>query len=153
MTQENSNTTVDDLYASFDMDEDAETRGIPVNYGKFVVTIARVGGSNDLYRKVFERESKPVQSALEMGGLSEHESRQLLFRVFARSVVKNWQFRENGTLLTGFGRDAKGEVVEFNEQNLIAIWTKRYELFLQIKRDAETRELYQSRARESVAKN
>jgi hypothetical protein len=153
MTQENSNTTVDDLYSSFDMDEDSEVRGIPVNYGKFVVTIARVGGSNDLYRKVFERESKPVQAALEMGGLSEAESRQLLFRVFARSVVKNWQFRENGALLTGFGRDAKGEVVEFNEQNLIAIWTKRYELFLQIKRDAETRELYQSRVRESVAKN
>ena len=39
MTQENS---IDDIYSAFDMDEDAETRGIPVNYGKFVVTIARI---------------------------------------------------------------------------------------------------------------
>ena len=37
MTQENSSTSIDDLYAQFDMDEDAEVLGIPVNYGKFVV--------------------------------------------------------------------------------------------------------------------
>lgn len=151
MSQENN--SIDDLYSAFDMDEDLEVRGVPVNYGRFVVTIARVGGSNDQYRSVFERESKPVATALELGQLPEKEARQLLYRVFARAVVKNWQFREDGALLTGFGRDAKGEVVEFNEKNLIALFTKRHELFLQIKRDAETRELYQSRVQEEVAKN
>jgi len=147
------NNSIDDIYEAFDMDEDAETRGVPVNYGKFVVTIARVGGSNDLYRTTFERESKPVATALELGQLPEHEARQLLYRVYARSIVKNWQFRENGALLVGFGRDKSGEVVEFNEKNLIALWTKRHELFLQIKKDADTRELYQSRNREAAAKN
>lgn len=151
MSQENS--SIDDIYEAFDMDEDAETRGVPVNYGKFVVTIARTGGSNDLYRTTFERESKPVATALELGQLPEAEARQLLYRVYVRSVVKNWQFRENGTLLTGLGRLKDGTVLEFNEQNVIALWTKRHELFLQIKKDADTRELYQSREREAVAKN
>lgn len=151
MSQENS--SIDDLYSAFDMDEDAETRGVPVNYGKFVVTIARTGGSNDLYRTTFERESKPVATALELGQLPEAEARQLLYRVYVRSVVKNWQFRENGQLLTGLGRLANGEVLEFNEQNVIALWTKRHELFLQIKKDADTRELYQTRERETIAKN
>lgn len=153
MSQESNSSTFDDLYEAFDMDEDAEVRGIPVNYGKFVVTLARVGGSNDLYRTTFERESKPVQTALELGQLPEKEARQLLYRVFARAVVKNWQFREDGRLVTGLGRLANGEVVEFNEANIVALWTKRHELFLQIKKDAETRELYQSRVREDVAKN
>lgn len=151
MSQENS--SIDDLYSAFDMDEDAEQRGVPVNYGKFVVTIARTGGSNDLYRTTFERESKPVATALELNQLPEAEARQLLYRVYARAVVKNWQFRENGQLLNGFGRNKSGEVVEFNEQNLIALWTKKHELFLQIKKDADTRELYQTRETEAVAKN
>lgn len=151
MSQENS--SIDDLYSAFDMDEDAEVRGVPVNYGKFVVTIARTGGSNDLYRTTFERESKPVATALELGQLPEQEARQLLYRVYVRSVVKNWQFREDGKLLVGLGRDKDGNVIEFNEQNLIALWTKRHELFLRIKADADTRELYQSREREAVAKN
>ncbi len=162
MSQEKPSSSMADMYAAFDMDEDAETRGVPVNFGRFVVTLARVGGGNDLYRKTFEQESKPVATALELGELPEGEARQLLYRVFARAVVKNWQFRESTwdadgkeqrNLLTGFGRDAKGEVVEFNEANLIALWTQKHELFLRIKEAAEMRELYQVRNRESVAKN
>lgn len=147
------NSTFDDLYAAFDMDEDAETRGLPVNYGRFVVTLARVGGSNDLYRKVFEQESKPVATALQLGELPDSEARQLFYRVYARSIVKNWQFREDGKLVNGLGRTSDGEVIEFSEANVIALWTAKHELFLQIQKDAEQRELYQSRNQETVAKN
>lgn len=145
---------IDDLYAGFETDQDSEKNGVPTNYGKFVIDIARAGGSNDLYRTTFEAVMKPFGRAFDLNEVPEADSRVAFVRIYARSIIKRWRFRSSdGTLVQGLGRDKDGNILAPTEENLLKLFAKRWDLFLKIKTDAETMELFQASSLESAAGN
>lgn len=162
MEDQKTSTDIDDLYAQFTTDSDLERRGVAVNYGRFVVDVARSGGSNQDFHRQHELIFKDVLTALQLGELPEEDARERIYTVFARSVVRRWRFYESTTsedgtptrvLVDGLGRGKDGKVVPLTEQNLKALFTKSHDLYVRIRKDSESLELFQVQGREIVAKN
>lgn len=152
MTDKRS-TEIDDLYSAFETDANLEKKGVPCNYGRIVIDISRAGGSNQDYVNTFEQVFKDVKTALELGELPEEDARARFYTVYARSIIRRWRFRDaDGTLVEGLGRK-NGEIVPVTEAGMIEIMSKRHDLFVRIRKDAETMELFQNQAKEAIAKN
>lgn len=105
------------LYKLFKTDEKSEQEGITVEYmveadqPPVRIRIARAGGSNSRYARVFEAKVKPYRRQLAAGTLDEQTSRRLYAEVYADSVVLGW---ENLT-------DDKDQPIPFNRENCVKI--------------------------------
>lgn len=101
-----------------------EAEGVWFEYddGEFEVLLGRAGGANQKFKQAMERLSKPIRRALENDMVSNDRAERLLREVYAESVILGWRIRNgDGNLVDGKMRDASGNVVPFNSENVLAL--------------------------------
>lgn len=88
----------------FATDEDAEKKGIIIDYGDFQVRIRRSGGANKDFEKVLNRLTRPHRRAIQTDSIDPALADAISQEVFARTVVVDWEGHldddENGNPIT-----------------------------------------------------
>lgn len=146
--------------ALFDRETDPakERDGVPLDFGDFRVTLRRQGGANDAYEVELEKEIKPHRAALRAGVFKKSREEEIVFRVFARTVVVRWETLSStlpGGTAEGFvdGIDFRGKLLPCNEENLVALFKALPSVFLDLREAARGEQLFRLARQEDDAKN
>lgn len=149
------------LYAAFQSDKDLEKKGIDLQYGTttrgtvvingeetpkqvpVIFTIARAGGHNARFDKVFEHKTKPYKRMIQTDSLDPELGKTLMRETYAETVVLGWQNVQ--------GSD--GEFLEFTQANVIQILTDLPDLFVDIQVQANKQALFRVVVVEEDVKN
>lgn len=137
------------LYSQFKTDERKEVEGVIVNYGKnskgenIDFVIARAGGANAKFASVAEKVMKPYRRQLNNESIDLTTVQNLMKKVYARSVVIGWSGVE----------DENNNPLEFNEANVIKVFTDLPDLFDDIRGLAEKQAMFRLQALEDESKN
>lgn len=75
------------IYQTFSTDPKLETNGILVEYDDLRFLLARAGGSNAKFRKVFQAKAKPYRYKIENELLSEDVANRMLAEAYAEAVI------------------------------------------------------------------
>ena len=135
---------------------DEEKNGVCVPFEGFRVTIARAGGSNKQYDKTLQRVSKPWKRLIDSDRLSNDKGIEILKEVYAQCIIKHWDtLQEDGSYKPGIESDdcEEGELLPVNKETILATLNKYNDVFLDIKKEAESANLYRAEVKEAEAKN
>ena len=147
------------MYSSFKRNDRMEQEGIQIPYGGFKVTIARAGGANKKFIKIMEQKSHPHRRAIATETLDENLATELLYEAYAEGIVLDWFTETKDEDGEGTGEYVQGiegpdgEIMKFNQENVIATFHALPELFLEIKGQAETAGLFKASNLAEDAKN
>ena len=149
------------MYGQFKADQDLETAGITLDYGEFRIKVARAGGSNTKFSKVFEKYSRPYRRSIQLETITEEQSNEIMYMAFADAVVLDWEVRQktedkNGNEKIVWKRGieaADGSVIAFNRENVIATFIALPDLFTDIYEQANKLALFRETIREDDAGN
>ena len=139
----------DSLYAMFETDKQAEQEvGIVLNYGSAgKIRVARAGGTNQRYIKALEERMRPYRINARNGkvelNVDDATASKLLVEVFADAVVLDWE---------GI-RDRNGDLMEFNHENVVKLFTDLPELFSDVMEQASKLDNFLLESTESDAGN
>ncbi len=132
------------LYDMYETDPDMETGGIILNYGDGQrIKVARAGGANVQFGKSLERTMRPYRKQLDNGTLADDIANELFIRVFAETVVKDWE---------GI-TDKEGTPLKFSIENCVKIFTDLPDLFADVREASNTISNYKSDMVEEDVKN
>lgn len=150
--------TLKKIIAGYKTDKNKESNGVERKYcnGNLAFTIGRAGGGNDKYFKAMQKEWKPVQRIADLGELSNEKATEVYWSVYAEAIIFGAKFLDDdGTWKVGLGYEdeASGYAVQATKENLVALFRDAPELFLEIRMDAENRELFLLQDAEDDAKN
>lgn len=110
-------------YSKFKTNISAETEGAWFDLGEAGrFKIARSGGNNREYLKIFNRRAKPHKQLIDAGKLGEDENTKFMTEVFAEANLKGW----DGVT------DENGEVLAYSFENAVKLLTDLPDLFLQL---------------------
>ena len=146
------------MYDQFETDTSLETQGIWIDYGDFRVLIARAGGSNKRYLSYTETKTKPFRRAIQAGTMTEERSRSLLYDIYAKTIILDWQISEGvddeGNTIWKKGIHAKdGGILEVNVENVMQTFRNLPSLFQDLQQAAEGISLFRKEEMEADAKN
>jgi hypothetical protein len=141
------------MYSQFKTDSQLEKTGICVDYGTFRITLARAGGSNLKFQKVYEFLTKPYRRLIEQDNLPIEIDRQISRTLYARAVIQNWEIKlEDETWKQGIeGED--GSLLEYTEDNVVMTLEKLPDLLADIQRQANRSALFKASELEEDSKN
>lgn len=138
------------IYELFDRDTEIERQGIEVDYGNARFLIARAGGTNVKFRKVFEAKSKPYRRQIQANMLADEVATRILAETYAEAVILRVDAKpregdedyyddvtEDGWV-PGHIPTRSGELVEDNEKNRVKLLIELEELFLDLQNMAST---------------
>ncbi len=137
------------LYKIFRTDEAAEREGVWLEYatadGKppARIKIARAGGSNARYGRVFEAKTKPYRRQMQLGTLDDKTSERLYAELYAETVVLAWENVE----------DEQGAKLPFTRENVVKILTDLPELFADVRLQANRLAPFRAVEREADSGN
>lgn len=120
------------LYSAFKTDENIERLGIVLDYGSFRIRVARAGGSNKRFARVFEQKLKPVRQALKADQLQEEIGDRILAEVYADAVILDWETLIDGEFKKGIEAE-DGSLLPFNVKNVQETLQNLPELFTDIR--------------------
>jgi hypothetical protein len=141
------------MYSTFKTDDKAEQEGILLEYDGFRVTVARAGGANKRFKRVLEELARPSQRLIANDAFSNDQADDLLKRVYAKTVVKNWETKVDGEWKRGIENPDGGELLPVNETNVLATFDALPDLYLDIRDQAQKSALFRVALREEAAKN
>ena len=75
------------IYKTFETDKNIEQEGIEVDYGDTRFVLARAGGANNRFKKVFQAKTKPYRRQIETDTLSESVARKMLAEAYAEAII------------------------------------------------------------------
>jgi len=87
------------LYDLFKMDADLEREGITINYGSIKFLLARAGGSNTAFKKLFQAKAKKYRHQIDNKTMSDDAAELLMAQSYAEAIILGWWSRkedENG---------------------------------------------------------
>lgn len=132
------------LYKQFKTDEKLEKQGLTLNFGEGVsIRVARAGGSNDRYMKRMEALTKPYRRQIASETADNKVLEKVVLEVFCETVVLGWE----GVT------DENGNVLAFNKENAIKLFTDLPDLFAEVKEQASKSALFRLSLNEEDAKN
>lgn len=140
------------MYDIFATDPKSEVEGILLDYGTFRVTIARAGGANKRFARELERETKPHQKALQTNSMPDGQADVLLKRVYAKTVVLNWEVKDGDGWKQGI-ESPEGGLVPFTVDNVLKVFEDLPDLYIDIRDSAQSASLYRRSLREAAAGN
>lgn len=152
------------LFAQFETDKNIETGGILINYGAVRFRIARAGGSNRKYGKVFKEESKPFKRQIDNDQISDENSDRLVATCYAKAVILGWESNDGTEDAPNWvptftipadkkaGR-AEDEVLDFNVTNVVRVLLLLPELFADLREQATLASNFRKEDDEADAKN
>ena len=146
------------MFDQFETDESLETSGIWIHYGEFRVKIARAGGANKKYLSYSEAKTKPFRRAIAAGTMPEERSRAILFEIFAKTVIMDWQIADgidkNGEVKWKSGIHKKGGgSLDYSPENVIKTFKLLPALFFDIQQAADSIALFRKEEMEADGKN
>lgn len=163
------------MYRQFQTNTNLEREGVDLNYGEFIVRVARAGGGNKRFAKVLEEKMKPVRRALQTETLDEARSAALLHEAFAEGVVLGWSVRvvadgkgkpldppQLASMVPTEPKDTvfiqgiegpNGEILPYNTENVVATFKALPELFADIREQAGKMALFRQAGQEADAGN
>lgn len=117
----------DSIYSMFGTDHEMEKRGMIVDFGSAgKILIARAGGANSAFAKVFEAKTRPHRRSIDLGIMDDKLANELLMAAFAETVVLGWEGIKN----------KKGKLIPFNKKNAIELFTDLPDLFIAVREEA-----------------
>ena len=131
------------LYSTFATDSSLEQKGILINYGTERFLIARAGGSNDKFKRVFNQKIKPHRRQIDNEQMKDEQMEELLAEVYAESVILGWESRKDKdapwvpTL-----PDREGKPMEFTPANCKKLLLDLPELFRDLQSQASKAALF-----------
>lgn len=142
-------------------DPEKERNGVPLDFGDYRVTLARIGGANDRFEIELERELKPHRRVIAVAKFDKEKEREIVFRVFARTVVMKWETLtsslrklepgEKDSFVEGI--DMRGKLVPASEDNIVAVFKAMHGVFLDLQSVAKGEQLFRLDQREDDAGN
>lgn len=141
------------IYHKYITDTEKEKNGVTKDFGDFVITGARAGGSNEEYGRLLAELFQPYEQVMSLGEMDDAKAGVIWQTVLIRAVIKLWSFKENGTLVQGLGRDEMGLVVPATEDNILELFQESHELFVEIRSFFERRENFARYNLKAAAKN
>lgn len=147
------------LYDSFKTNHDLEVKGIEIDYGDFILTIARAGGSNKKFERVLEAKTKPYRRALQTETMDPSVANQIMLEVYAEAIILNWQTKvgegQHGKPLYKVGIEAPkgGDLLPFKTKNVVQVLQDLPDLFTDIQGQANKFALYRDSVLEAEAGN
>jgi hypothetical protein len=142
------------LRKSFKTDKSIETKGIEVDYGTSIFTVARAGGANKAYKKALAKALKPLRAAIEAENIDDDRAQPALIKCFAENCMLNSVTLYKGEWVKGIENPFTddGEPLEVNAENFIKLFTELPELYRELQEKAVGRKLFLEDL-ESAAKN
>lgn len=137
------------LYDTFATDKDSETSGVWLQFGEtdeglpIRIKVARAGGSNVKFRQKIAAIYKPFRTAIQNGSISPEKLDAMTAKGYAGTVVIGW---ENIA-------DQNGNILEFNDDNVVKLLTDLPDLFTRIIEYATDMATFQDENREAAVKN
>jgi len=147
------------MFDTFETDSTLETGGVCIDYGDFRVKIGRAGGANKRYLSFAESKTKPFRRAIAAGTMPEERSRALLFEIYAKTVVLDWEIAEGVDDKTGETKWKQGihkkggGTIPFTEENLVMTFKLLPAIFFDLQSAAESIALFRKEEMEADAKN
>lgn len=123
------------LYEMFDMDADLEREGITVNYGSVKFQLARAGGRNAAFKRIFQAKAKKYRHQIDNETLSDDIADQLMAESYAEGVVLGWWTRkedEHGDPLLKKGEEQWDDVIELNGKRVKFSVKSCVQLFMEL---------------------
>lgn len=136
----------------FRTDEKSEREGIWLNFGHFMVRVARAGGANKKFQKALEEMSREHRRAIDLEIMDNELAEDILRQVYAKTVVTGWKTKVGEDLKPGI-EGPEGTLIPFNEKNVLATFRELPDLFESVKEDAGRHKLFRAKLREEAAKN
>lgn len=149
------------LRKAFSTSKKLETEGITLDLGFCRMVLARAGGSNKDYLSAMEKVHKQHSRAIQLGAMSDNRMRDILYEVYADTVVKSWEtnLNEEGDepdfkpgIENIFEEDAT-DLLPFTRENVIAVFKAMPDLFVEVKTTAENISFYRESLVEDAVKN
>ena len=141
------------LYDKFETDPQSEKDGVWLDYGDFRVRISRAGGANKDYQKKLDRLTRPHRRAIATDSLDPAVSRTLLRRAYASAVIKDWESKDkDGNLVKGI-EQKDGSIAPATNEAIEKVLLDLDAIFMDIKAQAESIELFRAALREEAAEN
>ena len=147
------------MYKQFSTDPKLEKDGVWLDYDLFRIKVARAGGANVAFSKTLEKYSKPHRRAMDTGTLSEAVARNMMYKVYAETIVLDWTTKDpepdkNGEPVYRRGIEGPdGELMEFNKENVIKTFTALHDLYADVHTQATATSSYQADDLEADVKN
>lgn len=138
------------LFSQFQTDQNAEVDGIDIDYGidsrvneRIVIRIARAGGSNSKFAKLWDAKTKPYRRQIQTDTLDNATAERLIHEVYAEAVVLGWSgvYNRNGNKL------------DYTVVNCVQLFKDLPELFNDIRQVATNISAFRVQEREEDAKN
>lgn len=118
------------LFKQFQTDKSAETDGIDADYGidertgeRILIRVARAGGANSKFAKLWDAKSKPYRRQIQTETLDNATAERLMHEVYAEAVVIGW----SGVC------DRDGNKLDYNVENCVKLFKELPELFNDIR--------------------
>lgn len=137
------------LYSQFATDKKAESEGIVLSYGMnshdepIEIRIARAGGANQRFAKVFEAKIRPVKRQMQTETLDQKVADKLLVETYAEAIVLGW---------TGV-EDRDGNAMTFSKENVVKLFTDLPDLFRDVQEASQKSALFREDILETDSKN
>jgi hypothetical protein len=125
------------LYKDFKTSEKLEVEGVRFENGTYSYTLARSGGANKKFQKLFERLSRPHRRQLDNGTLDNVVAERLMREVFAKTVIIRWETFQNDGWVEGIELE-DGTIVPATPDTLVKVFEDLPDLFTQITEDAKS---------------
>lgn len=144
------------LYQAYSTDKELEERGVILDFGDHRVRIARAGGANLKFARVFEALTKPVRRAIHNESLSETKAKEIAHKAYAEAVVLGWDtpVEEDGKVVYKpfiYGPD--GEEIPYSKENVVKVFTDLPDFYVAIKTEAERISNFRREAQADESKN
>lgn len=141
------------MYDTFETDSNLEKNGVWLDYGDFRILIASAGQGNKNYVRYAEKKLKPVRRTMEAGALSNERSMALMADIYAKTIVLDWQVRdEEGEWKQGI-EDKEGNIIAFNQENVEEAFHNLPRLFMDVQEQAQSLSNFRRAELEEETKN
>lgn len=124
------------MYAQFTTDPKLEVEGVEIDYGPFMVTIARAGGSNKRFARAMEAKTKPHRRAIQTETLDPDRAGIILKEAYAEAIVLKWETKVNGKFKVGIENPDGGALLPVNVANIVATFNALPDLWMDLQQMA-----------------
>mgnify|MGYP000450573928 CR=1 FL=1 len=141
------------MFAQFTTNPELEMNGVEIDYGPFMVTIARAGGANKRFQRVMTAKTKAHRRAIQTETLSEELASVILKEAYAEAVILNWQTKVEGKFKKGIESPTGGPLLPVTFTNIVATLEALPELFRDLQEQASRITLFRDTIMEDDAGN
>lgn len=142
------------MYDKNETNPELEKSGVWMDYGDYRVLIARAGGANRKYLNELQMATKPLKRALETNSVPAERQKEIMTKVFAKTIVMGWQVfdEDKGEFVDGI-EQPDGKIGKFSVKLVEQTLTNLPSVLEKIQRDAMDMELYLTSLRDEDTKN